>query len=102
MHGIENQTAKYFRGVEVQYENSNSKRIIIRALNDILTLSEQELKAKRYPDYAGREENWDLPKLIYSYFVPDDSQKIMGKNLYKDLKTDEVQRILEDILVTLT
>lgn len=98
----ERQTAKYFNGVEVQYENDIQKETIVQVLNDILNMSGEELRRKKYPNYVGEKDAWYLPKIIYSYFVTDDSQKTLGDNLYSEIKTDEVQIKIKKLLESLT
>jgi hypothetical protein len=94
----ENMTSKYFDGIELQYENNFQKETIERALNDILSLEETELITRRYFDYRGKEQNWTLENVIYRYFVPNDSQKKLGDNFYRELKTKEVQVQIKKLL----
>lgn len=94
----ENSVLKYFENAELQYEGKLQEENIITALNDILHLSEEELKNKRYKDYTGKEDRWDLPTLIYKHFVPDKKGKSLGNNFYHDVKSKEVQRNIKQIL----
>ena len=96
-----NQTARYFDEVEVQYENDIQKETIIQVLNDILSMPGEELRRKKYPNYVGEKDVWDLPKIIYGYFVADDSQKTLGDDLYSEVKTDEVQIKIKKLLKSL-
>ena len=99
---VENETARYFNGVEIQYENESQRDVIVQLLNDILSLPEQELRTRTYPDYAGHTGVWHLPEIIPRYFVPDDSQKTLGDHLYSELKTSQVQVKIRGLLATLT
>ena len=94
----ENQVLNYFNNVELQYEDQVQEETILEAMNDILNLSEEQLKLKRYKDYSGLENHWDLPTLIYKYFVPDNESKTLGENFYKDVKVKEVQERIKKIL----
>lgn len=94
----ENQVLNYFNNVELQYEDQVQEETILEAMNDILNLSEEQLKLKRYKDYSGLENQWDLPTLIYKYFVPDNESKTLGENFYKDVKAKEVQEQIKIIL----
>lgn len=94
----ENQVLNYFNNVELQYDGRLQEETIIEALNDLLNLSEEQLKLKKYKDYSGLENQWDLPTLIYKYFVPDKESKTLGKNFYKDVKAKEVQERIKKIL----
>ena len=97
----ENSVLEYFKNAELQYENESQKNNIITALNDILNLTEDELKTERYKDYAGKEKQWDLPTLIYKHFVPDRKGKSLGNNFYHDVKKEEVQKSIRHILENL-
>ena len=94
----ENQVLNYFNNVELQYEGRAQEETIIEAMNDILNLSKEQLKLKRYEDYSGLENQWDSPTLIYKYFVPNNASKTLGKNFYKDVKAKEVQEQIKKIL----
>ena len=94
----ENQVLNYFNNVELQYEGRVQEETILEAMNDILVLSEEQLKLKRYKDYSGLENQLDLPTLIYKYFVPDNESKTLGENFYKDVKVKEVQERIKKIL----
>ena len=92
---------KYFENTEVQYETNEQKESIITALKDILSLSVEELKNKRYPNYTGEENKWDLLTLINRYFVPTGENIILGNNFYTKIKRKEVQEQIEEILAKL-
>jgi hypothetical protein len=87
----ENQVLNYFINSELQYETNTQKENIITALYDILNLSEEELKQKKYKNYLGQENQWDLPTLIYKHFVPDKQNKHLGDNFYHDIKSKDVK-----------
>ncbi len=93
-----NPVTEYLKGIELQYETEIQKESIIVALNDILKLSSEQLKEKRYKDYTSEEDQWDLPTLIYRYFVPDRQGKSLGDNFYYDVKSEEVQKQIKQIL----
>ena len=98
----ENPVLNYFENAELQYEGKLQEENIMTALNDILNLSEEELKAKRYKDYAGKEDQWDLHTLIYKHFVPDKKGKSLGNNFYHDVKSKKVQGKIKQILAQIT
>ncbi len=87
----ENSVLNYFENAELQYEGIVQEENIITALNDILDLSEEQLRTKTYQDYAGKENQWDLQTLIYKHFVPSGKGKSLGNDFYNDIKTNEVQ-----------
>lgn len=95
-------TSQYFDGVEIQYENELQKKDIKQVLCDILNLSKDDLRKKRYPDYAGKEKSWSLSQIIYRYFVADNPRKKLGDNLCEEVKTHEVQVEIKKLLQNLT
>jgi len=93
-----NPVVDYLKGAELQYETEIQKENIANALNDILNLSEEQLKEKRYKDYTGRENQWDLPTLIYRYFVPEPPGTTLGDNFFQDVKSEETQEQVKQFL----
>lgn len=93
----ENPVLEYFENVELQYEGKSQEENIIAALNDILNLSESELRTRKYKDYTDKDNQWDLPTLISSHFVPDKGVTL-GNKFYQDVKTDKVQKKIKQIL----
>lgn len=94
----ENKTADFFDGVELQYETEEQKAVIIEALEDMLSLDVEDLKKKEYPDYFRKGEKISIEQVIYSYFVPDDTKKTLGSDLYQELSTKEVKELLINLL----
>jgi len=94
---------EFFTKSELQYETEQQKESIITALSDILNLdlSEDELKNKKYPNYTGEENQWDLPTLINKYFVPADQNIKLGDNFYTKFRRKEIQEQIQEILVGL-
>lgn len=88
----------YLINVEIQFEGDLQKENIISALNDILTLSEFELKEKKYKNYLGKENQWDVQTLILKHFVPDNKTKTLGENFYTEIKAKDVQLEIKRIL----
>ena len=94
---------EFFLNAEIQYETEQQKESIITALNDILNfdLSVEELKNKKYPDYTGKPNQWDLPTLINKYFVPADKNITLGKNFYNQLRKKRVYDTIQEIVIML-
>ena len=97
-----NPVAEYFEGAELQYEGEDQKENIVTSLNDILSLSEEELQQRRYKDYEGKENQWDLPTLIYRHFVPAWPGVTLGDDFFHDVKLEEAQKQVEQILIEIT
>lgn len=94
----ENNTAYFFAGIELQYETVAQRGVIMEALNDMLTLSEGDLKKKEYRDCFGNEKKIKIEEVIYSYFVPDNSKKALNANFYQELQTKEVRQFIAKLL----
>lgn len=69
-----NPIVAYLRGAELQCEEPQVANIH-RALEDLATLPVTALRARRYLDYTGTPDAWDLPSVLRSHFVPDDRSK---------------------------
>jgi len=93
-----NPVTEYLKSVEVQCETEEQRQTVVRALQDVLTLPEQELGRRRYADYAGRPEAWDLPTLLARYLVPDRQGRTFGPDFYADVKSPVVQPMVRRIL----
>jgi len=94
-------TYKFFKNAELQYETQAQKESIITALDDILNLSllkGEELRNKKYPNYTGEKEQWDLLTLLNRYFVPADQNITLGNNFYTQIKRKEVYEQIAEIL----
>ena len=92
---------EFFKNAELQYETQAQKESIITALDDILNLSllkEEELRNKKYPNYTGENEQWDLLTLLNRYFVPADQNITLGNNFYTQIKRKEVYEQIAEIL----
>lgn len=97
-----NPVAGYVDKAELQYETEAQKQNIVRALDDILTLSAQELEQRRYEDYTGKPNEWDLPTYVGKRFVPGKQGKTLGPKFYPDVKSARVQGQIRRILDRLT
>ncbi len=93
-----NPVAVFLENAELQYEGTIQRETIHEALNDILVLPEEKLKARRYRDYAGNKNQWDLPTLFTRYFVPDRQGRTLGNDFYRDVHSDETRREVMKIM----
>lgn len=94
----DNRTAAFFGGIEIQYETEEQREVIIKALKDMLTLNEEELRKETYPDYFRNGQTIKLGQVIHNYFVPDDSKKALGEYFYQELQTEAVRELLWKLL----
>ena len=93
-----NRVHDYLQNAEVQYQGEVQQENIVTACRDILSLTGEKLREKRYRDYSGREHVWDLPTLIYRHFTPDAKGKNLGTDFYREVKTEAVKKEIEKIL----
>ena len=68
-----NPLVTYLRGAELQCEEAQEPNIR-QALADLATLPTPELRVRRYADYRGTPNTWDLARVLRSHFVPDDQR----------------------------
>jgi hypothetical protein len=80
-----NPVADYLDGAELQCETDAQRRSVADALNDAVSLSADELRPRRYPDYTGQAGQWDLATLFQRFIVPDQQGKRLGRDFYRDL-----------------
>jgi hypothetical protein len=90
-----------FENVEIQYETEEQRENILSALNDILYLSVEELKNKKYKNYVGEMNKWDLETLIYRHFISDTKDMKFGDDFYNNLKSKEVQEQVEKLIISM-
>ena len=88
----------FLEGAQVQYESEAQRLTILGALEDVLALSVQDLKGRRYRDDQGTEGQWDLRTLVTRHLVPDSREKSPGFHFYSDLKSPEVMARIETMV----
>ena len=93
--------SEYFKGAEAGYDTEVSKQFLISALNDILNLSIDQLKNKKYQDPAvnptSKVSFVDIQMVINRYFIPD-GHKILANNFYQEVKSTEGQEVIKNII----
>ncbi|MBN1531114.1 MAG: hypothetical protein JXA20_00490 [Spirochaetes bacterium] len=93
-----NRVLDFLENAELQYHGDTQRENLAQACRDILTLTPDELRLKRYRDYAGREGAWDLPTLLYRHLVPSRKGKTLGDDFYRRVKEADTQRVIERLL----
>ncbi len=96
-----NPVLDYLDGAELQYEGDAQRENIIAALEDVLHLSPEVLQGKRYRDYQGNENVWDLRTVIARHFVPRSKDKMLGLHFHHDITSKEVKSVVAEILENL-
>ena len=93
-----NSVANYLDNSEVQFAEETERATLVQAFNDALTLSAEELAARRYPDYQGNPRQWELRTLIERHVMPDAQGKSLGEDFYSDIKSPPAQERIRQIL----
>lgn len=68
-----NPIVTYLRGAELQCEETQEPNIR-QALADLAALPTSELRVRRYADYRGTPNAWDLARVLRSHFVPEEQR----------------------------
>ena len=96
-----NAVLRYLDNSELQYDGETQEANLEEALSDILSMDEVALRNKRYKDYAGHGNQWDLPTLLGRHFVPADQSYTFGDSFYTEIKSQAVARKIREILASL-
>ncbi|MFH1435426.1 MAG: hypothetical protein ABIJ56_06890 [Pseudomonadota bacterium] len=99
--GVENPVSNFLRSAMLNCETAAQRDAVAAALSDALALSTNKLKNKKYANDKGKKDAWGLPALLAHAFIPTSAYKNLGKQFYKDIKSDRVQDQLRKILVTI-
>lgn len=62
--------ARCLDGAELQAETDAQKKNLRRGFDDLATQPPASLRARRYADYQGTPDRWDLPELLKHHLVP--------------------------------
>jgi hypothetical protein len=90
-----NQVGLYLDGAERQAETDEQRLEILRALEDLRTLTPAALKQRRYADYENKPEQWTLVQLLQKYFVPRQLCSIDEETLYQDAQSPRAREVVE-------
>lgn len=96
-----NAVASYFTGAEIQAETDAQRAEVQRALVDILTLGVDELKAKRYADYAGAKDKRTVLEIVADHVVPATPKRLDASAFFADVKSAQAQAAVRDKLDSL-
>jgi hypothetical protein len=77
-----NTVIAYLQGAERQSEDLDQRREIEKALNDMLTLSPDELRKRRYANYQMEPGAWTIIQLLHGYFVPQELKGLDEARFY--------------------
>jgi hypothetical protein len=92
----DNEVILYLRGAERQAESPTQEQEILKALEDLRTLPPEQLRARRYADYAALPGQWTLAQLLQKYFVPVPPRTIDEEALYRDAQAASARATIEE------
>jgi hypothetical protein len=91
-----NEVVLYLRGAERQAESPAQEQEILKALEDLRTLSPAQLKERRYADYAATPGQWTLAQLLQKYFVAVPPRTIDEEALYRDAQAAAARATIDE------
>lgn len=92
-----NPIAEYLDGAEVQAEEGQEENIC-QALRDLAFISRNDLRRRRYADYQGTPDAWDLHRLLHAHFVPDAPKSLPRNEEFWTYVDDEnVRRLAREL-----
>ena len=96
--GNANTVAVFFQQAELQAESDEQRKEVRMVLSGLLELPVEQLKEKKYPDYQGHADQWDILKFLHAYFVPAKPQQLSAEQFYRDLPRPEARKAIQDQL----
>lgn len=92
----QNHVYEFLKGAELQCEDEQRPEVK-QVLNDLLTLSGDGLKKKRYKNYKGQKE-WTAAYFIERHFVPNSNKSLNQKKFYDELSDPRVKQVIQEYL----
>lgn len=96
-----NVVISFFWNVELRYLVKEQLNEALQALQDMTALSVEDLEKKRYADFYGDMNQWNLQQVLTAYFVP--MEEVALKHIYDDLdkpgSREIIRQTLEDIRI---
>jgi hypothetical protein len=93
-----NTVVAYLQGADQQFENANQRREIEKALNDMLTLSPDDLRKRRYANYQMQPGAWTIIDVLHKYFLPSKPVGLNHRRFYRDIADPAAQAVIRDHL----
>jgi len=94
--GTQNEVVSYLQGAERQAESAQQESEIAKALADLRSLPPEQLKQRRYADYAMAPNEWTLGQLLQKYFVPVQPRGIDEDELYRDAQDPRARAVIDE------
>lgn len=95
-----NQLYQYLYNAEIQYENEEQAKELLRAFKEVLDRPEK-VSTYKYADYGGTANTWTFRQMVHRYIVPDKPMDIPTEEEFKsqvrdpDVRREFRKKILE-------
>jgi len=93
----DNVIVAFFDEAELQIETADQEQVLIKALNDMLRLSPDELRKKRYANYQLEPEKWTLAEVLSRYYyarTPIEFADLLIEETTSDKSKDAIKKAL--------
>ena len=97
-----NNVVIFFKNAEIQAETDEQRQEIKLVLLDMLNLTADELRIRKYPDYQNNSNQWDVIKFANSYFVPASPQVLAADTFFEDLEKPEARAVIQQLINSIT
>jgi len=97
-----NSIVLYMNGAELQIETMDQRQELQKALTDILTLSPEVLRQRRYADYQLTPNKWTIVEILQRYYVPPKRVFLNSDSFFKDVISKEAHQNIQKHLNKLT
>jgi hypothetical protein len=94
-----NAVVAYLQGADQQFENAGQGREIEKALNDMLTLSPDELRTRRYANYQMEPDAWTIIDILHKYFLPSKPTGLDQNRFFRDVTKPEARAVIQERLL---
>ena len=95
--GVQNQVVLFLNGADRQSETDEQEKEILRALQDLRTLSPVALRERRYADYQLVPNQWTLAQLLSKYFLPSPLRAISDEDVfYRDAQDAKAREVIDE------
>ena len=93
----DNVVAAFFNEAELQIETNDQRQELTRALQDMLTLTSDKLRAQRYANYQLEPGKWTLNEILSRYYYAR-PPLAFHKHLYEDATKDKAKEKINEAL----
>ena len=97
-HPHPNTVVVYLQGADQQWENMDQQREIEKAFNDMLTLSPDELRNRRYANYQMQPGAWTIIDILHKYFLSRGLADIDERRFYSDVTEPAARAVIREHL----